>query len=103
MAARSSIRGGGWVPSGWASPWECRAAQSRQARPEKAQGPSLGASTMLRCGGGGGGFESDEARTLHAPRQRPFFGSIVISTVAGPHGAKSAATFVRGGVRVRAR
>ena len=29
--------GGGWGPSGWASPWECQAAQSRQARPEGAQ------------------------------------------------------------------
>ena len=33
-AARSSTRGRGWAPSGPASSWECRAAQSRQARPE---------------------------------------------------------------------
>ena len=33
-AARSSTRGSGWAPSGPVSPpWECRAAQSRQARP----------------------------------------------------------------------
>ena len=30
-------------PGGWASPWECRAAQSRQLRPEKVQEPSWGA------------------------------------------------------------
>ena len=42
-AARSSNRGSGWAPSGWASPWECQAAQSRQARHEEAQEPSLGA------------------------------------------------------------
>ena len=41
-AARSSTRGGGWGPSGWASLWEYRAAQSRQARPEEAQGASWG-------------------------------------------------------------
>ena len=44
-AARSSTRGGGWAPSGWASLWECRAAQSRQARPEEAQEPSWGGGT----------------------------------------------------------
>ena len=31
------------APSGWAAPWECRAAQSRQVHLEKAQGPSWGA------------------------------------------------------------
>ena len=41
-AARSSPRGGGGAPSGGASPWECRAARSRQARPEEAQGASWG-------------------------------------------------------------
>ena len=41
-AARWSPRGGGGAPSGWASPWECRADQSRQARPEEAQGASWG-------------------------------------------------------------
>ena len=40
--ARSSTRGTGWAPSGWASPWECRAAQSRQARPQEVQEPSWG-------------------------------------------------------------
>ena len=40
-AARLSPRGGGGAPSGRASPWECRAAQSRQARPEEAQGERL--------------------------------------------------------------
>ena len=59
-AARSSSRGGGWGPSGWASPWECRAARSRQARAEEAQGASWGTAkeakggalyfTMLRSG-----------------------------------------------------
>eukprot|EP00964_Phaeocystis_antarctica_P001686 scaffold881_cov65-Phaeocystis_antarctica.AAC.3 len=43
-AASSSSRGSGWAPSGPASPlWECRAARSRQARPEEAQEPSSGA------------------------------------------------------------
>ena len=43
-AASSSTRGGGWAPApgGPASSWECRAAQSRQARPEEAQEPSWG-------------------------------------------------------------
>eukprot|EP00964_Phaeocystis_antarctica_P013141 scaffold7206_cov57-Phaeocystis_antarctica.AAC.2 len=41
-AARSSNRGSGWAPRGPASSWECRAAQSRQARPEEAQEPSWG-------------------------------------------------------------
>ena len=39
-AASSSTRDGGWTPSGWASPWECRAAQSRRAHREEAQEPS---------------------------------------------------------------
>ena len=37
-AAGSSSRGRGWA----SLTWECRAAQSRQARPEEAQGPSFG-------------------------------------------------------------
>ena len=41
-AASSSTRGSGWAPSGLASSWECRAVQSRQARPEEAQGASWG-------------------------------------------------------------
>ena len=41
-AASSSARGSGWALSGPASSWECRAAQSRQVRPEEAQEPSLG-------------------------------------------------------------
>ena len=41
-AAGSSTRGSGWVPSGLASYWECRTAQSHQARPEEAQEPSWG-------------------------------------------------------------
>ena len=59
-AASSSIRGSGWAPSGPASCWECRAAQSRQARPAKAQEPSWGAAKgALRpccwaCRGGSG-------------------------------------------------
>ncbi len=48
-----------WLGAWWAglSPWECRAAQSRQARPEEAHEPSwgtakAGALTMLlRVGG----------------------------------------------------
>ena len=56
-AAGSGSRGSGWAPSGPASSWECRAAQSRQARPEEAQEPSWGAakagtlstSTTRRC------------------------------------------------------
>ena len=48
-AANSSPRGSGWAPSGPASAWECRAALSRQARPEEAQEPSGGTLTMLRC------------------------------------------------------
>ena len=39
-AAGSSTRGSGWALSELASFWECRAAQSRQARPEEAQEPS---------------------------------------------------------------
>ena len=41
-AVGSSIRGSGWALSGPDSSWECRAAQSRQARPEEAQEPSGG-------------------------------------------------------------
>ena len=41
-AARSSPRGGGGAPSGWASLWECRAARGRQARAEEAQGGEPG-------------------------------------------------------------
>ena len=33
------LRRDGGAPSSWASPWECRAARGRQARPEEAQGP----------------------------------------------------------------
>ena len=39
-AASSRTRGSGWAPSGPASSWEYRAAQSRQARPEEAREPS---------------------------------------------------------------
>ena len=52
-AASSSTRGSGWVPSGVPSPWECRAAQSRQAR--LAVGAELGhcqgstLTMLLRC------------------------------------------------------
>ena len=35
-SASSSTRGSGGAPNGAASSWECRAAQSRQARPEEA-------------------------------------------------------------------
>ena len=42
--AGSSSRGGGWPPGGPASPWECRAARSRQTRHhEEAQAPRRGA------------------------------------------------------------
>eukprot|EP00964_Phaeocystis_antarctica_P048624 scaffold28150_cov60-Phaeocystis_antarctica.AAC.2 len=41
--AGASTRGSGWVSSGSASSWECRAAQSRLARTEEAQEPSWGA------------------------------------------------------------
>eukprot|EP00964_Phaeocystis_antarctica_P067503 scaffold40866_cov44-Phaeocystis_antarctica.AAC.1 len=41
-AASSGTRGTGGASSGTASSWECRAAQSRQARPEEAQEPSGG-------------------------------------------------------------
>ena len=44
-AASASSCGGGRGPSGWASLWECRAAQSRQARPEEPQEPGWGALT----------------------------------------------------------
>ena len=51
-AANSSTRGSGRAPGGPAFSWECRAAQSHQARPEEAQEPSwgtakAGALTML--------------------------------------------------------
>ena len=53
MVKRSEIGGFGggylehprqWLGAQWASllPWECRAAQSHQARPEEAQEPSWG-------------------------------------------------------------
>eukprot|EP00964_Phaeocystis_antarctica_P009505 scaffold5152_cov56-Phaeocystis_antarctica.AAC.1 len=48
-AARPSTKGGGWAPSGWASPWERRAAQSRQARPEEAQAPGWGTAKGALC------------------------------------------------------
>ena len=49
-AASSSTRGSGWALGRPASSWECRAAQSRQARPEEeAQEPSWGTLTMLYC------------------------------------------------------
>ena len=61
-AARLSPRGGGEGPGGGASPWECRAAQSCQARPEKVQEQSWGtvkggsnALAMLHYGGAEGG------------------------------------------------
>eukprot|EP00964_Phaeocystis_antarctica_P158324 scaffold128929_cov57-Phaeocystis_antarctica.AAC.1 len=41
-AASSSSRGSGWAPSGLVSPWECRADESHQARPEEAKEPSWG-------------------------------------------------------------
>ena len=50
-AVGSSIRGSGWALSGPDSSWECRAAQSRQARPEEAQEPSGGTTKgALRAG-----------------------------------------------------
>ena len=49
-AIARATQGSGWAPYGAASPpWECRAAQSRQARLRKAQGPSSG--TTERRGG----------------------------------------------------
>ena len=42
MFTAPSTRGGGGVPSGPVSPWECRATLSHQARPEEAQEPSWG-------------------------------------------------------------
>ena len=43
-ASSSSTRGSGWAPSGLTPlPWECRAAQSHQARSEEPQEPSSGA------------------------------------------------------------
>ena len=53
-AARSSTRGSGWALDRPASASEYRAAQSRQARPEEAQGASWGtakraALALLRC------------------------------------------------------
>ena len=57
-AAGSSTRGSGWALSGPTSPWECRAAQSRQARPEEAQEPSWGNASgvvVVVVGVGGGG------------------------------------------------
>ena len=54
-AASSRIRGRSCTLSGWASPWECRAAQSRQVRLREAEdlswGTALkGALTMLAYG-----------------------------------------------------
>eukprot|EP00964_Phaeocystis_antarctica_P078999 scaffold49166_cov58-Phaeocystis_antarctica.AAC.1 len=42
-AALKAASCSGWAPRGPASFWECRAAQSRQARPGEAQEPSWGA------------------------------------------------------------
>ena len=60
-AARSSTRGRGWAPSGPASSWECRAAQSRQARPE---GHKRRARALQRQ-------HFDRAVLLAAPAERP--------------------------------
>ena len=55
-AARLSHRAGGGAPSGWASIWEYRAAQSHQARAEEPQEPSWGTAkgghTRFGCQGG---------------------------------------------------
>ena len=58
VAAGSSSRGRGWAPGGPASPWECWAARSRQARPEEARGASWGAAQ-------GGHVERARALPLH--------------------------------------
>jgi hypothetical protein len=53
-AVRSSRREAvGWAPSGLASSLECRAAQSRQARPEEAQEPSGGTAKGAKGAKGG--------------------------------------------------
>ena len=57
-AASSSTLGSGWALSGLGSPWEYRAAQSRQVCPEEAHEPKLGRCpagtlTMLQCLGRG--------------------------------------------------
>ena len=46
-ATSSSLRGGGGALSGWASPWECQAAQRRQVGPWAGTGGELG-----HCQGG---------------------------------------------------
>ena len=63
----SSRRGNGWAPSGPASPWECRATQSRQARPEEAQEPSWGAATK-GAKFDGAAPQSDQAQAALAAR-----------------------------------
>ena len=55
-AARSSPRGGGCTPSGWASLWECRVSHDRRVRHEEAQG----ASWLGHCQTKGGHFDRAE-------------------------------------------
>eukprot|EP00964_Phaeocystis_antarctica_P030740 scaffold17390_cov71-Phaeocystis_antarctica.AAC.2 len=51
-ADSSNTGGGGWGPSGPASSWERRAAQSRQERPEEALEPSWGTAKGTAKGAG---------------------------------------------------
>ena len=85
-ATGSSSRGSGWALSGLASSWECRAAQSRRARPEAAQKPKP-ATAMKRVvvlppyrhgrgggvvgAGGGWGVPSKEGWLFHHAGGRP--------------------------------
>ena len=59
-----SSRGSDGALSGPASPWERRAAQSRQARPEEAQEPSWGPAkgALLPCGAAAAGEEEGGLR-----------------------------------------
>ena len=85
-AARSSSWGGGWDPSGWASPWECRAAQSRRARlreaqepsgalprgPEEAQEPSGGAAMSLERHSAHSAHSEHSAHSAHSEHVEHF-------------------------------
>jgi hypothetical protein len=68
-AASSSTRGSGWAPSVLASSCECRAAQSRQARPEHGSRAVIGGTlTMLSCSQLQPSMRSD-ARGCHAAQR----------------------------------
>ena len=64
-----ATRGGGWAANGLAYPWECRAIQSRQARPEEALRHCQGGTLTTCCLAGhhhhaDGGAQGTPARVV---------------------------------------